>query len=133
MSRPKKRRVKIVFEARSKQDPKAILQAVEEVLRPQETEIHVVGSPAEPTGERIVDQMANEVLETEANRRADEHLDKKNQALDQQRAQRANPAKKRTPETPAKVAETRSTFRHWLKTSAKVGWGIARIIIEYVS
>lgn len=126
MSRPKKRRVIVRFAARDGADAKALLQAVEDVLRPSDLTIEFAEQPRasdERAGQRD-SEFGNEMVEAEAKGRVGDHLEDKDQDVRAQREKRGGNPDQPNPESPAEIARRRFTIRETLGIIRNAGWRV---------
>ena len=137
MSRLKRRRVTIRLVANSAEDPKRILQAVEDVLRPNDVEIRVEEAAPQPSADVAPAQRgANEQLETELRERVGGQLADKREKIAAALQSSGRPADARAPESPEDIVAKRTTLLEKLglfrkagyRVTLKVAWEMAKEI-----
>ncbi len=134
---PRKRKVRITVEARDPKDARRILKAIENTLRSGAAEPPALEAPAE---ERIddVQHVANEQMETEANRRVGAHLDAKDRAKQGEIDPKGLPTDAAPLNSAEEIVEKRSKLVNWMKTAGHFGYRItvkvmADLIKNYIN
>ena len=111
------RKVCLTYVGREPKDPRALLEAIEEVFRPKDVEISVGSAEAQPSPDK-----PNEQLETEAREASAERLDRGVAQAQQQGAEhaKAGPPKRSF----KKIVEAKLAITKWWTARVAQFWWI---------